>query len=258
MIFNNAQLKYLLAAVPTVPLLPIMYLQGQRIRRTMPQLPPATLPEGLVELGTKLPTKRLIFLGESTVAGVGVKTHAEGFAGTMAQALAEGWQSNVDWRVYAQNGYTARTVRKRLLPQIQEKEADWIVIGLGGNDAFGLNSPLHWRRELQQLIDELRLAFPTTPIAFANMPPIKIFPAFTPLMKQTIGNLVELLGDTLVEVVQAYPQVYYNAERIELRTWEQRHGVSGRVEDYFSDGVHPSLLTYQVWARDMARFILER
>ena len=189
------------------------------------------------------------------MAGVGVKTHAEGFAGTLAKTLAETWQTEIEWRVYAQNGYTARLVRERLVPQAAKEQADWIIVGLGGNDAFGCNSPLRWRRELQALIEELRRTFPNTPIAFTNMPPIKLFPAFTPLMKQTIGNLVELLGDTLEELVQNYPQVYYNAERIQLAAWEQRHGVSGRVEDYFSDGVHPSLLTYQVWARDMAQFV---
>ena len=74
-------------------------------------------------------------------------------------------------------------------------------------------------------------------------------------MKSTVGNLVELLGDSLNSLVQEFPQVYYNAERIQLDVWQERHGVSGDVRQYFSDGVHPSLLTYQIWARDMAGYI---
>lgn len=247
--------KYLMAALPTVPVLPFMYAQAIQIKRSVPKLPPATDPSGLVQVAGNAPTRRILFLGESTVAGVGVKTHAEGFAGTMARELAESWQAPVDWKVYARNGYTAAMVRRQLLPLIEETTANWIIVGLGANDAFGLHSPARWKKDVVALIEDLQERFPATPIAFTNMPPIKIFPAFTPLIKWTIGNLVEWLGDTLEQVSASYPTVYYNAERIHFSTWQERHGVSGEVSRFFSDGIHPSQLTYQVWAKDMARFI---
>jgi lysophospholipase L1-like esterase len=32
-------------------------------------------------------------------------------------------------------------------------------------------------------------------------------------------------------------------------------GIKAEKSDFFSDGVHPSLLTYQTWAQDVARKI---
>ncbi len=253
--FKSHQLKYLLAAVPTVPLLPILLGQAIRIKRSVPKLPPAEGPHGLVRRDKSHKVRQVVFLGESTVAGIGVRTHKEGFAGTLAIELATLQGCNVEWNVYARSGYTAKQVRKLLVPAIKETTIDLLVIGLGGNDAFGLHSPARWKRDVVALIRELRERFPDTPIVFSNMPPIKIFPAFTPLMKQTVGNLVELLGDTLARVVAEFPNVYYNSERIQLDVWQERHGVSDDVAAYFSDGVHPSLITYQIWARDMAGFI---
>lgn len=256
--FNAHQLQFLLASVPTLPLLPILLAQGIRIKRSVPKLPPAEGPHGMVRRVKSNVFKQVLFLGESTVAGIGVRTHEEGFAGTLARELASLQQCNIEWKVYARSGYTAKQVRQFLVPSIQETSVDLIIIGLGGNNAFGLHSPNRWRRDVSALLVELRQRFPDTKIVFSNMPPIKLFPAFTPLLKRTVGNLVELLGDSLAELVAEYPNVYYNAERIQLDVWKERYGVSDDVQAYFSDGVHPSLLTYQIWASDMAKYIVKR
>ncbi|MGB3179861.1 MAG: hypothetical protein WBB45_00620 [Cyclobacteriaceae bacterium] len=84
------------------------------------------------------------------------------------------------------------------------------------------------------------------------MPSIKEFPAFTPLIRFTIGNLVEILGEALEEVVGDYPNVYYSSEKITLKTWIDRFDLNTEQEAFFSDGVHPSKLTYQTWAKDVA------
>jgi hypothetical protein len=55
------------------------------------------------------------------------------------------------------------------------------------------------------MIDELRARFPEAPIAFTNMPPIREFPAFTPLIQRTIGGLVELHGEALKREVAPGP-----------------------------------------------------
>ncbi|MDF1548554.1 MAG: hypothetical protein P1P88_12085, partial [Bacteroidales bacterium] len=96
-----------------------------------------------------------------------------------------------------------------------------------------------------------------TPIIFTNMPPIKEFPAFTPLIKLIIGNLVELLGEELNKLISAYSNVYYYSTKITMTDWMNRFDKQARISDFFSDGVHPSKLTYQIWAKDIAGFLLE-
>ncbi len=247
-------LKYLLSGLAVVPLLPLMYIQGKRIRASVPSLPAAKGGLGRSGGGTGRPL-RLITLGESTIAGIGVETHEEGFSGTLARALADQLGKPVDWKVYARSGYTAERVTEKLIPQIAETDIDLIVIGLGGNDAFHLNPPWRWRRSIRALIAALRQRFSETPVVFTNMPPIKNFPAFTPLIKRVVGSHVELLGQSLDQVTGPMPNVFYYARVITLEDWRGRLGVSAPPADFFSDGVHPSALTYQVWARDVAGYI---
>lgn len=249
-------LNYFLGVLLAIPCLPLLYFQGKRIKQTIPDLPEANHPQGQVA-GNPAHRLRLVILGESTVAGVGVKTHKEGVSGSLARELSAKTTAQIDWKVYAKSGYTAKLVRTKLVPLIKEKQLDLIVIGLGGNDAFHLNPPFRWASEIEQLIKLLQQQFGDTPIAFMNMPPIKTFPAFTPLIKFFVGNLVELLGASLKKVCQRYPNVYFDASILSTEDWPQKHGIKPEPGLFFSDGVHPSKLTYQLWAKDFADFLIQ-
>jgi len=251
------QLKYICGAIGTIPLLPLLYLQGKRIRANVPSLPEATGTEGITN-PNQTPNYQLITIGESTVAGVGVKTHKEGFSGTLATELAKKLNKNIQWKVYAKSGITAKRVPTELISQITEKRADLIVIGLGANDAFEGNSPNTWRKGIENTLEGLRAKFPAVPIAFANMPPIKEFPAFTTLIKQTIGNLVEIHGQELQKIIVNQPNVYYNSEVLWIKNWLKGDLANKTIKDFFSDGVHPSKLTYQEWAKDFAKFVIPK
>ena len=249
-------LKYYLGAVLTIPLLPILYFQGKRVKSSIPKLPPADGPEGVTSRNANAKLN-LITIGESTIAGLGVSTHEEGFTGNLARELSHQLGIDVGWKVYAHSGYTARKVRERILPDIEDKNVDLIVIGLGGNDAFDLNSPGKWEREINKLIRSIRELFPLAPIAFTNMPPIKEFPAFTPLMKFTLGNLAEILGKTLEKTIKSHQNVYYYDRKITLADWIERLKLGDKSIEFFSDGVHPSPFTYEIWAKDFAAFLME-
>ena len=215
--------RYILGATVAVPLLPLMYYQGQQIRASVPVLPEATGIEGYVQIDSTKEVS-LLAIGESTIAGVGVKTHREGFTGTLAQEIGDQLGVNVRWKVYAKSGYTAKKVTEKILPKITENEVDIIVVGLGGNDAFQLNRPAKWRKDIE---------------------------------KFTVGNLVEILGAELKKVTDPLPNVYYSLEKITLDGWMKKFQVDTEMSEFFSDGVHPSLFTYQTWARDLADFILK-
>lgn len=247
-----SNIKYFAGVALSIPMLPLMYHQGKKIRKSVPTLPEAKGVSGEVILQGKRDHFQLITIGESTIAGVGVETHAEGFTGTLATTLSELTNQSINWKVYAKSGYTAKRVSKKLVPAIEEKAADLVVVGLGGNDAFTLNNPSRWRKDIRKLIRAIRLKFPKTPILFCNMPPIKVFPAFTPLIKFVIGNLVEVLGSALNIEVQKHEGVFYASEVITLKKWKETYGIEADESTFFSDGVHPSKLTYQTWGKYMA------
>ena len=148
-----------------------------------------------------------------------------------------------------------KEVTKKILPNIQLEHVDLIVVGLGGNDAFSLNSPRQWRKDILQLISILKYKYPKTPIYFTNMPPIKEFPAFTKSIKCIIGNLVEILGNELFTIAKKEFNVYYYNESITLKNWSKKHQLKNQINLFFSDGVHPSELTYKIWGQEMATFI---
>lgn len=246
--------RYFFGSLISIPLLPLMYYQGKRIRAMVPRLPEAKGTEGAFETELKADKHlSILTIGESTMAGVGVKTHEEGFSGTFAKELSTILGVCVSWKVYARSGYTAKKMAQRLVPKIVEDKFNLIVIGLGGNDAFTLNTPKQWKKDVHHLILSLQSQFPDAVIVFCNMPPIKEFPAFTPLIRFIIGNLVEILGIELKTLVSKFDNVYYFDEQITLAQWIKNFKLTVEKRDFFSDGVHPSKLTYQTWAKDIAK-----
>ncbi len=252
----NNQLKYILGSALVIPCLPIIYIQGELIKKAIPKLPEADGVEGLQQSDHyKGKPFRLLCLGESAMAGVGAETHKEAIAGTIAKEISQKIHKDVYWRVYARNGYTAKRLRLKILPKIVERDFDLIVIALGGNDAFALNSPATWRKSILALLQETQELFPNTPIVFMNMPPIKEFPAFTSLIKFSVGHLVRILGRELEFIVDNMEEVYFSSEVIEFNTWLQKYRMNANRLAFFSDGVHPSVITYQIWAKDLVDFI---
>ncbi len=246
-------MKYILRMLAWIPLLPWLYYQGQGIRRTVPRLPVANDPAGTTGNG---PTKLcLITLGESTMAGVGVETHRDGFSGTLAEGMASQYDASIRWKVFARSGLTASGLADMEILQPGNQAPDLIVIGTGANDAFRLNAPWHFRKCILRLINKLRNQYGSIPIVFLNMPPVREFPAFTPLIRRVVGSHVELLGKVLEKTVSSIPDVYYVADVIKLEKWKYQLNFRGKEPEFFSDGVHPSPLTYQVWARETVKFI---
>lgn len=248
-------IKYTLGAILSVPLLPLLYFQGKRIKAKVPRLPEAKGKQGISSNASDS-TLNLLTIGESTIAGVGVKTNEEGFTGTLATELAAALKMNINWNVHAKSGYTAKRIAEKIIGAIPKKPTDLIVIGIGGNDAFELTSPKKWNKDVRALIKSIRLKFVTAPILFINMPPIKEFPAFTSLIKFIIGNLVDILGEELKKIVVDFENVYYYSRVIRSTYFIDRYKLNISPTDFFSDGVHPSKITYQIWAKDVSNYIV--
>ena len=246
------QLFYFLGALLALPLLPILFWQGKKVRTTIPKLEEPNDLQGKVEGVVTDSSLQLLTLGESTIAGIGVDTHQEGLTGHLAKFLCQSSKRTVEWQVLAKSGYTASDVADSLVSQIPTtKKFDLIVIGLGGNDTFSLNSPLRWKRDFEHLLQSIHQKQPEVPILLANMPPIADFPAFPPMMRWFLGSLVMLLGKTIRIFPKKYPNVYYDYQPIYFRDWQNRTVEASSIDDFFSDGVHPSGLTYKLWAKQI-------
>ncbi len=252
------KIKYLIGKLLAIPLLPIMFLQSKRIRRSMPNLPEAgDLRSSVGQLNAQgAKAIKLLFLGESSVAGVGVESHHQSLVGAISKTVAKGLNTQVRWDVVAKSGYSVKMLSDKLLPQIKDKTPDLIIIGMGANDAFQLNSLKGWRRDINALIQNIRKTHQGIPILFSNMPPVIDFPVMSSLLRFFLGNLVILFGKELSHIVAHHNNVWFNERRITLKGFRAISDEKYEVNDFFSDGVHPSGLTYRIWGEKMGEYIL--
>jgi len=185
------QLLYILGAILCIPFLPLLIFQGRYVKRAVPRLPEAPgKREGVLGEGKNQLT--LLALGESHVAGVGIDTQQETFTGQIVRQLSEEFERPIRWTVLAASGFTVEKLDAAFSSQIPGERLDLIIIGMGGNDVFKLNSPGKWVRDFQKLIVNIGVKQPSCPILIVNLPPVGEFSAFPRPLCWMLGGLVRL------------------------------------------------------------------
>ncbi len=250
----QGRIEYWSHILRCIAILPLLYRDARRAKKEIPTLPEAADTTGAY--GSNQAAKKVWIIGESTMSGVGVSSHHAGFAGYLTSSLSQSLATRVTYEVYARTGYNTRQLNEEIIPLLAPTPPAIIVIGIGANDAFDLSTIYRWTAELHRLLSHLRHRYPQTPMVFAQMPPIREFPAFSWSMQFALGGMVEIFGRELGRIVELYEDCYYRDEIISLATWGDRVSSVDRA-DFFSDGVHPSGLTYRLWAEDIASFILK-
>lgn len=222
-----------------LPLLPILLPMALHTRRTALRLPQAGGPQqglsGAMRVGTPL---RLLLLGESTVAGVGVDCQAQALAGQLAQALVEQQERAVAWQACGENGITVGQAQQRLLPLGLASQADLVLLVFGVNDTTHLSSLRTWRQALTQMAEALQAQ--GARVAFTSVPPLQHFAALPWLLRQVLGLRGALLDWHLRRLAHQLGALHCAVE-LEF------------AREYLAiDGYHPSALGYRVWAQGLA------
>jgi lysophospholipase L1-like esterase len=239
------QTKYFLGGAAILPLAPFLVLQGQITRWKVGVLPgPAGETSGSV--GTGEEPAKLFVIGESTVAGLGARTHETALAGQFAKQLSQRIGRPVSWCVVGKNGVTARRTIDELLPQMPDEVFDYILVGLGGNDVMRLSSPKKWRRDMTELLTKLREKNPDTAIFLSNCPMIKMSPAIPHPTKAILWQLSMMHDANIREFTLEMDRVFY---------YPQPAGVP--LEGFFADGIHPSEQGYADWSEAMMKYFDE-
>jgi lysophospholipase L1-like esterase len=239
------QRRYLIGAALIAPITPFLYVQGQYTRWRVGVLPDAGGPKtGIAGTGEAL--ARLLVIGESTVAGLGARTHEFALAGQFAKNLAAKIGRAVEWTVIGKSGVTARQAIEVLLPQMPTDHFDYILVGLGGNDVLKLSTPAKWRRDMEELLGILREKNPDTVIFLSNCPMICISPALPNPLRAVLWELSKLHNDNINELTSQMERVYYYPQPANVK-----------IEGFFADGIHPSERGYADWAAAMMRYFSE-
>ena len=220
-------------------LAPVALPQALWTRRTALRLPPAEgAQSGLAGAGQAGEPLRLLLIGESTVAGVGVEAQEAALAGQLAQALAARLQRPVAWRACGENGITAGEACERLLPLALSEPADLVLLVFGVNDTTHLSSLARWQDSLRAL--SRALAARGARVAFTGVPPIQHFSALPWLLRRLLGLRAALLDGELRRISREEGADYASLEL-------------NFSADYLArDGYHPSARGYRVWAEGLA------
>lgn len=218
-----------LPALPRAALLaalPVLLVQGTRVRRTTTRLADAEGIEGAVGAGED--PLRVVLLGDSVAAGVGLAHHEESLVGHLARGLAARSGRPVAWRVLAQTGATA-AVALGLVDDEVLADADVVVVSIGVNDTKDLHSDKRWRGGLGRLLDAVLGAAPRADVLLLGIPPMEVFPALPSPLAELLGARSRRLDRIGAAVVAARPRV----RRLELELPDD-------VAAFASDGFHPS------------------
>ena len=239
------QRTYMLSIAAFLPFSPFLYLQGQYTRWKVGRLPDA---EGDVtgSFGEAEDAIKLLCIGESTVAGIGAKTHKEALTGQFAKHLSRKTGKSVHWHALGESGITIKRTLNELVPEIPNENFDVIVVALGGNDVFTVNSPEKFRRNMSELLKILREKNPNAKIFLANVPMVRDFIALPHPLKYVLTQLAKLHHFNQIDLVSKLENVFYfeEVERVE--------------DDFFSDGIHPSVTGYDQWAESMVESFLSK
>jgi lysophospholipase L1-like esterase len=172
----------------TALLAPIVVYQGKRTRQRTPRLPEASGPAS-GQYGKGQADLRLLVIGESTAAGVGVDRHEQGLASQLTRQLHQHTGRTLAWHTLGINGATLAQLTD-FLARADLPDADVVLLSMGVNDTTRL-TPRHRFREqlleLRQLLLTRRPELARTPLQLLKVPPVHRFTALPAPLRHLLG-----------------------------------------------------------------------
>ena len=208
-------------------LIPLIALQGWWARRKALRLGPADGPKaGTVTLleatsdaspaftgvpagraKTRNPSgARLLGLGDSVIAGVGIENTAMSLVPQVALRWHSDSVSQIDWLIRAEDGAALNDVI-RLWDDGIEGQFDAVIISVGVNDVTRLTSLVRWQSSLILLIARLRDRLPNAILVFLMLPPMERFPMLPQPLRAMLGIRAAMLNRVLDWVIGAHQGV---------------------------------------------------
>lgn len=219
---------------------PLFLAQGAYARLATPRLPePLGSRQGTVGAGQAL---RLLVMGDSCAAGVGVNTQEEALSRMLVSRLAGDFQ--VSWRLLARSGLVTREA-PRLLRQLCGETFDVAVVSVGGNDVVSWLEVSTWRKQLAALIDALHREAGVREVVISYIPPMHLFIAMPQPLRWYVGRKTVSFNAHMERLICSRPHCHFLEPDIPLDS-----------SLLAVEGFHPGPIIYQLWA-DSATTIIK-
>ncbi len=243
---GNKRSRAALAAcvVGSLACLPLAWAQGTATRRRVPRLPPPKAPHHGSVPGTGRPI-RVLAIGESPVAGIGLSRSDETVAAATARVLARLTGRPIAWRGHGLSGATARDALRRLLPEVAPEPADLLIVAFGVNDATAYRSPAGFAGDLAALVTAARERVGDAAVVIGAVAPLVSFPALPWPLRSILGWRSAALQMAAEGLAGRLPRLVV-----------ERFSMPFGPDLFASDGFHPNLLAHSLWGEEIAALAL--
>ena len=224
----------------TIGLAPVIVPQGIWTNLRVPTLPePLGAREGSVGIG---PPLKLLVVGDSAAAGVGVSHQDEALLGQVVSRLSG--RHRVEFGLHAKTGYTSADILRHL-DEMAPRDYDVALTSLGVNDVLALTGCGTWLERQARLRRLLREKFGVRLLVLSGLPPVHSFPALPQPLRWHLGSRATEFNEALASDIAADRDTHL----VNLR-------FSADASMMASDGFHPGAPIYAEWAVRAAQIIL--
>lgn len=226
---------------------PVLLMQARRLRRTALRLPEAAGPRYGIEgeQDARQPPLRILVIGDSSAAGVGVEDQTQALAQPVAKLLATKLGRSVKWQLVAKSGVNTEE-SLALLTHSELKPADFLVTALGTNDVTSQRAPGQFLQDYRRLVEEVRHRTGAVGLVATGLPPLRILPAAQHPLRWYLGRYAARLDSMLQrwisqDAAARYVSLDWAAKPLEMAR----------------DRFHPGAGQYRRWAELVSEQILE-
>ena len=220
---------------------PILLMQGRRVRRRSLRLPEATGPRaGIASFNQQTPSIRVLFIGDSSAAGVGVDHQDQALASQAASFLAKRSGRPVEWQLVAKSGVNARDALQ-MLSEHEVKPADLVVCALGVNDVTSQRSPKQFISDYEALVQRVFCLVGARMAVINGVPPLHILPSVPQPLRWYLGQCANRMDAALRNWTRTADNLAY----VSLQ-W------AAKPQEMARDGYHPGAGQYRRWAELVA------
>lgn len=229
-------------------LFPVYAWQGTKIRGTTQRMsPPPHKGCLLIKGNAKKPTLNILLIGDSSAAGVGVDDIEQSLGGHFCRLLSEKTKRSVNIRIAGNNSATAGTLRDFVVPHLQHKIYDYILLNVGTNDSKNFHTGRRFCKEFGTLIYALKAKWPEAKIIWSGIIDLEKLEMLPKPLNKILGirsRIHNKNGEILCD------------ERGAIAPGNKDWKVI--TENFSNDGFHANPLGYERWARGIANYIIDK
>ena len=216
-----------------IALAPVLIGQALSTKSRAQMLPvPDGRRSGLIGAG---PPLRLLIVGDSSAAGVGVTSQSQALLGQVTAGLADDFEVKFD--LVAESGARTGDVLG-WLPGLPSAGYDVVVTALGVNDVTKGTTLAQFLARQERLIDYALDVFGARLVIVSGLPPVHQFPLLPNPLRWVLGRQARRFDTRLCRMVATKPL----ARALDLE-------MDMDVSNMSADGFHPGPVVYARWAQ---------